>query len=192
MVGVGRDQFALLTARTSALTDGVDLRLAANAGELIVRGDEDARQVVRALRLEPLSIVPTSLRPTNAAAARAVRYGDATVFFVDDRSYAEPEAFWVAGAATSSVLIQAEARVGTLELELRNAPIENRLTLEAGEWREEMTLSAGEERRVRVPLDVSRDSTLLRLSTSAGFRPSAVDPNSRDDRYLGVWVRVAP
>jgi hypothetical protein len=29
---------------------------------------------------------------------------------------------------------------------------------------------------------------MMRITTSAGFRPSDVDPNSRDQRFLGVYV----
>ena len=37
---------------------------------------------------------------------------------------------------------------------------------------------------------LSRGATLVRISTTAGFRPSAVDPKNRDTRYLGAWIRV--
>jgi hypothetical protein len=41
-----------------------------------------------------------------------------------------------------------------------------------------------------VPLDVRRGATLVTIAASAGFHPSAVDPKSRDDRFLGVWIRL--
>ena len=44
---------------------------------------------------------------------------------------------------------------------------------------------------MQVPLDHdARAATLIRFTTSAGFSPSAVDPKSRDNRFLGVWVKV--
>jgi hypothetical protein len=87
-------------------------------------------------------------------------------------------------------VIQPDDRRDRVDLLLRNAPVENRLTIEIGKWREELALGPGEERRVRVPLDGARGATLVTFAASTGFRPSAVEPGSRDDRFLGVWVRV--
>ena len=70
------------------------------------------------------------------------------------------------------------------------APVENTVLVQAAAWRDGLRLGPGEERQIQVPLDHARGATLLRFTTSAGFRPSAVDPKSRDDRFLGVWVRV--
>ena len=190
MIGVGRDQFALRTEPLAAVRAGIDLRLATNAGELVVRGDEGARQVVRALLLEPLSLTPRRVRPTDALAGRAVRYSTTTVYFLDDASFAEPSAFWVSGGREASIVVEPAERTDAVDFQLRNAPVENRVLLEAGTWREELTLAAREERRVRVPLDTSRDATLIHLASASGFRPSAVDAASRDDRYLGVWVKI--
>lgn len=189
-VGVGRDPFALRTEPLSAASAGIALRVAANLRELVVHGDEEADQVVHGLRIEPLSLIPHTRRATDAFARRAVRYGATTVFFLDDSSFAEPDAFWVAAGRGSSVVVQPDARPQTLTLFVRNAPVENRLRIEAGEWRDELSLAPGEERHVRVPLDPARDATLVHFSTATGFRPSEVDPNSRDNRYLGVWIRI--
>ncbi len=54
-----------------------------------------------------------------------------------------------------------------------------------------MSLGAGEERRVQIPIDPQRGAALVTITTSTGFRPSAVDPKSRDDRFLGVWIKIA-
>jgi hypothetical protein len=45
-------------------------------------------------------------------------------------------------------------------------------------------MKAGEERRVEVP-----EAGVLRIRSSAGFRPSEVNAGSRDTRLLGVFVR---
>jgi hypothetical protein len=72
---------------------------------------------------------------------------------------------------------------------LRNAPVDNRLTLEAGQWREELTLAPGEERRVQVPVAPGQHAALVTATTTSGFRPSEATPGSQDDRFLGVWVK---
>jgi hypothetical protein len=113
------------------------------------------------------------------------------VFFLDDRSFAEPEGFWLSGSRESTVVLQADRPRPSVALLLRNAPVANTLTLESGQWREELTLAAGEERHVEIPLAAGQSAAVVRAKTTSGFRPSASMPDSRDDRFLGVWVRPA-
>ena len=72
---------------------------------------------------------------------------------------------------------------------MRNAPIGNRVVLTSGAWREELALAPNEERYVELPLLPGRGAALLTVASAAGFRPSEVDPASRDVRFLGVWIR---
>ena len=91
MIGIGQDQFAL---RSEALTwpaPPIEIEFPVDVRALIVRGDEDARRAVRRVVVEPLSIVPARARLTDLVARRAVRYGASSVFFLDDRSFPEPE-----------------------------------------------------------------------------------------------------
>jgi hypothetical protein len=73
---------------------------------------------------------------------------------------------------------------------VRNAPVENVVTIAVGEWRRELRMAAGAEQLVEVPLDQPRGGAVVQFGTSAGFRPSEHDPDSRDQRFLGVWVKV--
>jgi len=50
--------------------------------------------------------------------------------------------------------------------------------------REDTVLKPGEERRLELPT-----GTPVVIRSAAGFRPSAKDPNSRDTRLLGVYIR---
>jgi hypothetical protein len=157
---------------------------------LMVRGDEDARANVDALVIDPRRIVPPAERVADGFARHAVRYGQNTVFFMDERSYPEPQAFWVGGGRTSEVVLHPDEARATETLLVRNGAAENALLVSVRGWREELRLDPGEERRIHVPLDRSRGATAVRFTTSSGFRPSAVDPTSRDHRFLGVWVRI--
>jgi hypothetical protein len=121
---------------------------------------------------------------------RAVRYGRSTLFFLDDRSFPEPESFWAGGARRTSVVVQPDVPRPSVTLLARNAPVDNIVVIQSGGWREEMRLEPGEERRVQVPIDVQRGAALFTISSSSGFRPSAADPNIHDDRFLGVWIKV--
>jgi len=150
-----------------------------------------ARRAIRRVVIEPLSVVPAGGRLTDLVARRAVNYGSTSVFFLDDRSFAEPEGFWLGGSRESTFALQADRPQSSVAVLLRNAPVANSLTLESGQWREELTLAAGEERHVEIPLAAGQSAAVVRARTTSGFRPSAATPDSRDDRFLGIWVRPA-
>jgi hypothetical protein len=189
-IGVGRDELSMLNDGRAASIPIV-VRLPVDVGALLVRGDDEARRSIRDLAIEPVFLVPRSDRLTDEFARHAVMYETAMVFFLDERSFPEPEAFWVAGGARhSSVVIRPDTPRETATLLVRNAPVDNRVTIESGQWRQELQMVPGEERRIHVPFDPARGASLVRFSVSSGFRPSQLEPASRDDRYLGVWVKV--
>jgi hypothetical protein len=189
MVGIGRDQFSLRSGPLRNPPQPIEIDFPVDVRAIIVRGDEQARRTIRGLTIEPVSVLPAASRLTKQYARRAVRYGNTSVYFLDDRSFPEPEAFWVGGQRNSTVALQPDSGE-SITLLVRNAAVENQVTLESGSWREAMSLAPGEERRVQVPIDRRRGAALVTITASAGFRPSAVDPKSRDDRFLGVYVKV--
>lgn len=192
MIGIGRDQFALQTRPLNDTGGVVDVSFPVDVRAIVVRVDEDARRNIQGLTLEPIRLVPPAMRLTDEIARRAVHYPGAIVYFLDDRSFPEPEAFWVGGRRESAIVLQPEVRGTAAGLLVRNGAAENTLLVQAGGWRETVRLAPGEERRVEARLDVDRGATLVRFTTSAGFTPSEVDPKSRDSRFLGVWMKVIP
>jgi hypothetical protein len=192
MVGVGADQFALRTEPMGSPPQPILLDLPVNVRAIVVKGDEQTRRVIRGLTVEPLAIVPPRSRLTSETAAHAVRYGTSTVYFLDDRSFPEPDAFWVGGGRQSTIVIQPDTPGARVTLFVRNAPVENTLSMDSGAWHTQVALAPREERRLDVPFDASRGAALVRISSSGGFRPSAVEPTSRDNRFLGVWMKVEP
>lgn len=190
MMGIGRDQFSLRSEPLARPVQSFTLDFPVDVRAIVVRGDERARRHVEGLTVEPLSILAPGRRLTEEYARRAVRYGAGTVYFLDDRSFPEPDAFWVGGARSTAVVLQPDGPRPVATLLVRNAPVDNRVLIEAGGWRDEAQLGPGEEHRVEVPLDATRGATLVRISASAGFRPSEVEAGSRDTRFLGV--RVTP
>ncbi len=188
-IGIGRDGLPIQTiAAVSA--EPIVLRLPVGVSGVSIRGDDEARRNVRTIVVEPASLVSAADRLGLQLARRAVAYASATVFMLDDRSFPEPDAFWLGGARESSVVVQAQPARAAITLLVRNAPVENRVVIQSGRWREELTLNPGEERRVDVPLDPQRGAALIEFSVSSGFRPSEHDAASRDDRYLGAWIKV--
>ena len=191
MVGItrdSRDPFALKTVQLPV--SPISLRFPVSLRSLVVRGDEDAWRTVRGLVVEPIAVEPRGSRLTADLARRAVRYGSVTTYFLDDRSFPEPQAFWIGGARDATVILQPDAPGQAQTLLLRNAPVDNRILLEAGNWTRVLQMAPGEEQRVQVPIDPAHGASLLRIEAGSGFRPSEREPASRDQRFLGVWVKV--
>jgi hypothetical protein len=191
MVGIAREPRDPFALQTVPITAGpIDLRLPVSVRSLVIRGDEDAWRTVRGLVVEPLELTPAAESVTTEIARRAVRYESAVVYFLDERSFPEPQAFWVGGSRDSNVIVQPVPPRRSVAITLRNAPVENLVTLQSRGWEKVLTLAPGEEQRIEIPLAPGAEAIPLRIAASSGFRPSDVDPASRDERFLGVWVKV--
>ena len=189
MIGIGRDQFAIRTEQISNPVQPVSVRFPVPVRGIVIRGDEDARQTVSGLVLEPVSVVRST--GSDAATARtAVRYGKTTAFFLDDRSFPEPEAFWVGGGRTSTFAIQPDDVRRTVSLLLRNGPQPNQVVMDVGRAHSTLDFAPGEEKRLSASVDGAQGAALVTLNVKSGFRPSEQNPSSRDDRFLGIWVKV--
>ena len=189
-IGVGRDQFALVTERAEAFDRDVPIRFPVDVRALVVRADEDARAHVRSLFVRPVSIRSRGEKVADGLARRAVRYGNAIAFFMDERSFPEPGGIWLGGARESAVVLQPDEPRSSLPLQVRNAPVDNVVIARSGAWSETLRLAPGEERRVDVPIDPSRGAALVTFQVTSGFRPNETDPTSRDTRFLGAFVRL--
>ena len=189
MVGIGRDQFSLVTVPLPVPSRSIDLEFPVAVRAIVVRGDEDAGQTVDRIAIEPLAVAGEGGWPDDVART-AVKYRTAAVFFLDDRSFPEPEGFWIGGARSTLFVVRPDHRTPSVSLLLRNGPSANHAVLESGAGAFELEFAAGEERRLSVPVDPSRGASLVRVRVTAGFRPSVEDPSSRDTRFLGLHVRI--
>lgn len=187
-IGVDRDPFALVTEPIAAFAEGRVLQLPVDVRTLTVRADEEARRTVDAIELQPVRLLRADQKPVDGYARRAVRFAGVTAFFMDDRAFAEPNAFWVGGARDTTVVLLPDRPAASQPVILRNAPVENHVSLAAGSWTQDLQMSPGEERQVDVPADAR--GVALRIRSAGGFKPSQSDPGSRDTRFLGVYVRV--
>ena len=185
----GDDQFAILTRPIAAFDAGATIDLPVEVRVLAVRGDASTRDQVDAIQLRPLSRAPGPV--PGGAARHAARYGHTVVFFMDDRTSPEATGFWAWGARESTVLLATDEGSTMQTVVLRNGAADNEVTIESGGWRRQLQLHPGEERAIDIPLYWLRGSAALtRIRSSSGFRPSEVDPESRDTRFLGVFVRI--
>ena len=125
-------------------------------------------------------------------AATAVRYGDLIAYFVTDRQFPEPNGIWIRPDGESVVIVQPDTPRAALSLMLRNGPFENTVDVRTGDGTERITLRPGEERALAVRLAAGARAGAVAFRVSRWFRPSEVDPKSRDVRRLGVWVEFRP
>jgi hypothetical protein len=188
MAGVGSDQYSIVTRPMTDADAGVRINLPVDVSALSVRAEETGRDQLEAIVLRPLSIGLQMSSP--GLARRAVRYGETNAFFLDDNAYPEPAGFWVAGGRETTVAIAPDRPEPVTTLWLRNGSVANAVTVEWGGSRVEAPLGPGEERRVDVPWQERQISAQVRIRSAATFRPSEADPNSRDTRLLGVFVRL--
>jgi hypothetical protein len=135
----------------------------------------------RTLTLEPIAPQPSTA--ADAVARQVVRYGARDVFFLDEWSYPEPPGFWVRPGGSRVVVGEGS---GALVLALRNAGVDNTVTLSTPGWSQTLTLAPGEEQRIEIP--GAAGATALTIDAARGFRPFDGDAKNRDFRRLGVFV----
>jgi hypothetical protein len=162
-----------------------------DAGGLVVRGQAGATVPSSgAVRLVPEALLP---RDAGAAAGRAeggVRLGATRVFVIDEGAYVEPGGLWLRPGRTAELVVAPDARASAVGLFLRNAPVENRVEVQAGAWRLALELPPRGEREVTVPSPPGGRVVTVRMRADSGFRPAEVDTASRDERRLACWVEV--
>lgn len=187
---VGATSLPLLTAATSIAEkrpEDLLIRLPVSVRSLVIEGDPAATRSVSSVELEPVdrSDASHSVAATESA-HRAARYESADTFFLDENAYPERSGFWVAGGRTARLAIASPGE--SLNLFVRNAPVDNRVTIDVDGETHELTLGAREERIVTVPKPKRRPSVLVRITSRDGFRPSEAEPGITDRRYLGCWI----
>lgn len=155
---------------------------------LRIGADEAAQRALADISIRPLVVPGRRNRLTeDGEAGRGARYGRAVVFRIAGSSYFEPTGFWVLGGTVGEFAVAPDPH-SAIRLFVRNAPVDNEVTLESGSWREHWTLAPGEERIVDLPVDARRLGAILTIQSLRGARPVDFDPNSDDERLLGCWI----
>lgn len=171
-----------LAGRPAGFT-GLTLSLPALAHSITISGDDAARQAVTALTLRPRVIAPPE---RSLYSPRAARFGQVVLFALDDNAYVEPEALWIRGERSASMIVRADAGVAPV-LRLQAGAVPNTVTLTAGAWQREVTLTPGQQQDVALPPEALAPAALS-IASATGFRPLDHAPGSHDGRNLGVYV----
>jgi hypothetical protein len=160
-----------------------------DAHMLRVDGDEATRHGIENLTIRAERRLASHERVTDRLAWRAARYGPATLFLLDGRAYIETGGSWIAGGASAEFAVVRD-QGARIQLFVRNAPIDNTVILEAGSWRESLSLKPREERLLDITIEPGRPGVVLRVKASTGARPADVEEGNQDKRLLGCWIET--
>jgi hypothetical protein len=166
--------------------------LPVGSGGLAVGGDLATRRALASISIRAIHVPGPRERLSDLEPMHAVRYGPAVVFLLDGHAYTEPGGTWIGGGDDARFAIEPDPGAA-IRLFVRNAPVQNEVTLESGGWRQVLALRPREERMVDVPVEAGRpgsNAALLRVTTTAGFRPADLDPSNTDRRLLGCWIET--
>jgi hypothetical protein len=188
-IGRGRAPIGRWTFDPAARGDEFEIRLPVPVNAVTLVGDGRIRSTMPHPSLQPASVVPGTA--SEKRAARAERYGDIVVYGFDDHAYLESNGVWLDGGVAVPLAITGAAGEPTVPVLFRNGPVANRITLRSGQRTEHFDFKPGEERVLRLDVDLMRGGAVVDVTADRGFRPADVDPTSRDQRYLGIWLQSA-
>jgi len=163
------------------------LDLPANARFVGFRASPELAGAGPELTLIPRAVADLRTRKTDPEVLQSRLYGEAAVFFYDERVAPEPTGFWTRGDSSSRLAVAlAPDRPTALRLRAGPAPATVQTTVDGDVQR--VTLAARETRDVTLR---SRHAVAsVEIVTEGGFVPAEIDPATRDRRRLGVWVEV--
>jgi hypothetical protein len=167
-----------------------EFRLPVEATSMVVDGDAAARATIDRVTVRALAARSASDRAGGAKASHVARYGPALVFLTGGRADMEPAGTWIAGESHGDFVIAPDDVNAPIRLFVRNPPVENRITLEAGDWRQDLAFTPGEERLFEIPAIRGRVAVPLRVTSARGARPAEFERGSTDTRFLGCWIET--
>jgi hypothetical protein len=138
-------------------------------------------------------------------------------YFMDDNAYnREGEAFWVRGESRADIMLRAPApmtttpageraqplRVPQMEITLETGPKANRVTVRTAAVVQVVEVPAHDRRTIVVPMgeglpykptpeNPTNYVYALSIESATGFIP-LFEGGGRDNRFLGVFVRLTP
>jgi hypothetical protein len=166
------------------------LWLPVSASFVGLRGPTEMESAIDAITITPTAVVDAGARPIVPAVIAAAHYGDVNVFFHDERMYPEPTGFWMPGNRTAQLTVAVPpGHTAPVVLRIHSGGKANVATFTTFDWQREYSLVPGQAAEVELPM-VNGSVIPLTVSVDTGFYPRDVDPQSTDQRFLGIWVEV--
>ena len=129
--------------------------------------------------------------PPAGEARRITRYGALAVYSMDDDSYPETTGLWTGGDRSTRLLLAAEPATTAVDVTIEAGPVPVEVGLTTSSRADQIALSAGEHRRVRLEAPSIDAVVDLGVAVRGGF-PGAALGNTADSRSLGVWLTFSP
>jgi len=166
------------------------LWLALDAGFVGFRGPAELERAVDRITITPTTVVDAGARPLVGDVLSAATYGGVMFYFHDERMYPEPNGFWTTGRRSADVTVaMPPGRTTPVTLRIHGGAQANNATITTFGWRRDYALVPGQAVEVELPV-VAGGVIPLTISTDNGFSPGAIDPASKDPRFLGIWVEL--
>ena len=147
---------------------------------------------VSSVAVAPRALVPQHERPDVGRVRSLKPIGNrpgAYLFFMDLRTFVEPELNWVQGAQVSELLVS-PADAGLIRVVIRNGGAQNRVAVTVGDHAEQLELAAWETREVVLPVPAGGRLIPISVHPEGGFVPAEMEPGSTDVRLLGCQISV--
>ena len=153
---------------------------------------EELAKSILSIEIIPERVIPRSdrFRVPNIWFAEAIdsELGQ-HVFHLDNQVWVEPEGFWIRGGSTASVLVSPAGESSVL-VSIQNGAEPGTVTIEFSENKEIAMFNRFEIRQFRVQVD-GESVVQVDITPANGFRPSLIDSESQDERWLGSFVRFS-
>ena len=166
------------------------LQLPADAAFVGLRGPVELERAIDSITIIPTAIVSAGARPSIPEVLASAQYGAARVMFHNVEQVPEPGGFWTIGKRDGRITIAVPRGRPMPHLHVHSGSAPNRATVSSGSWSQRLEMVPGQAYDVALPADEDGLST-IDISTESGFTPSQVDPASKDNRFLGIWIEVA-
>jgi hypothetical protein len=158
-------------------------------GAAIIDIEPAARSTVARLVVAPASGLHASEKLSTSRPEHVARYGPAVLFLMSGDGFMESAGAWIAGRSSATFVVTRDDSA-RLRLFMRTPPVSNHVVLEGEGWRQELSFQPGEEKLIDLPMDPNRRAETLRVTASAGARPTEFERGSSDTRFLGCWIEV--
>jgi hypothetical protein len=142
---------------------------------------------------EPPRLFLLEPRPSAKVALATISADGLRLHSLGGDVYLDPTGFWIRKGSRASFAMEVEpAPSGTPEarIELANGGAPNVVSIASAPANASFSLAPWEEREIRLAMDGPVLDVII--ESESGFRPSDLDPRTRDDRELGVLVRARP
>ena len=166
------------------------LWLPVSASFVGLRGPVDLERAISSIVITPNDVVNAGSRPIVPVVTAAAHYGDAHLYFHDDRMYPEATGFWTWGGRRSEVTVAVPpSRLEPVVLRIHPGSKANTVTFSTFGWQQAHSLFPGQSAEIELPR-MEGGVVPLNITVEDGWSPRDVDASSTDSRFLGFWVEV--